>query len=176
MTINRIVALLASTAFAAGFSTLAAAQTDTTLAGGTFQTKITITKACTMSGTNTDVNFGDVASNAAGDTASASNGGFSVICTSGTPYKIGLQSTAAESGTDGTGTMKAEGQTSTIGYQLYQAAGATPWGNNTAEGGNVKAGTGIGSAQAHTVYAATTSTLNVPAATYSDTVSISVYY
>lgn len=162
------LALLASISL----STTVLAATST----GTLNTKIVITSNCAITGTSTDLDFASHASTDA--SASASNGGFSVTCTNLTPYTIGLQSAASGSTTDGKGTMAttAPGVTQTIGYQLYQDSGTTVWGNSTTGTVNVKSGTGSGAAQNFTVYGKTTTTLNVPAATYSDVVNINVYY
>ncbi len=167
--------LLTAIAMIAGvsLSTTASAATAT----GSLNAKITITSNCAITGASTDLDFGSNASTAAGP-ISASNGGFSVTCTNQTPYTIGLKSTASGSTDDGKGTMTATvgGTAYTIGYQLYQDAGTTVWGNTTTGTANVKSSTGTGTAQAFTVYGKTTTSLNVPAATYSDVVSINVEY
>lgn len=166
--------LLSSLAVLAGLSLSTAATAAT--ATGSFNTKIVITGTCSVTGATTDLDFASHASTEG--PASASNGGFSVTCTNLTPYTIGLQSSASGSTTDGKGTMTttAPGVTQTIGYQLYQDSGTTVWGNSTSGSANVKSSTGTGAVQAFTVYGKTTSTLNVPAATYSDIVNINVYY
>jgi len=168
--------LLTAIAMLAGASLSTAASAAS--ATGSLNAKIVITSNCAITGSSTDLDFGSNASTATGP-ISASNGGFSVTCTNQTPYTIGLKSTASGAADDGTGTMKANvgGTDYTIGYQLYQDAGTTVWGN-VASGGsaNVKSSIGTGTAQAFTVYGKTTTSLNVPAATYSDTVSINVEY
>ncbi|TAM82361.1 MAG: spore coat U domain-containing protein [Candidimonas sp.] len=152
--------------------TPAAASTAT----GTLNAQIVITSNCAVSTDNSTLDFASHASTSGA--VSASNGGFSVTCTDETPYTIGLQSAATGSTNNGAGTMSASGIKQTIGYQLYQDASlATPWGNNTAtSGGNVKSNEGSGAAQSYVVYGKTTSSLNVPAGTYSDTVNINVTY
>jgi spore coat protein U-like protein len=168
--------LLTAIAMITGVSLSTAASAAT--ATGSLNAKIVITSNCAITGTSTDLDFGSNASTTA-SAVSASNGGFSVTCTNQTPYTIGLKSTASGAADDGTGTMKATvgGTAYTIGYQLYQDSGTTVWGN-VASGGsaNVKSSIGTGTAQAFTVYGKTTSTLNVPAATYSDVVAINVEY
>lgn len=169
--------LLSTAAMAAGLvmSSTALAQSTAT---GTLNAKIVITSNCAIVGTSTDLDF---ASHVSTETAAAnaSNGGFTVNCTNLTPYKIGLQSSASGSTTDGKGLLKSADSavTQTIGYQLYQdSAFGTAWGNSPTTSPNIKAGTGTGATQAYVVYGKTTSTLNVPASTYSDVVNISVYY
>lgn len=167
--------LLACATVAAGFPLVASAQSTTT---GTLQAKITITSNCVIAAGTTDLDFSSHASTETAP-ATADNGGFSVTCTNQTPYSIGLQSTASGSAKNGTGAMKSAdaGITQTVGYQLYQdSARATVWGNETSGSVNTKSATGSGSAQTYVVYGATTTTLNVPASTYADTVQINVYY
>ncbi|MCI2809593.1 Csu type fimbrial protein [Eoetvoesiella caeni] len=169
--------LLSTAAMAAGLIVSSGVMAQST-ATGNLNAKIVITSNCAIVGTGTDLDF---ASHVSTETsaASASNGGFSVSCTPGTTYKIGLQSSAGSSTTDGKGLLKSADSavTQTIGYQLYQDASfATVWGNSPTTSPNIQAGTGTGAAQLYTVYGKTTSTLNVPASTYSDIVNISVYY
>ncbi|MER1968363.1 spore coat U domain-containing protein [Castellaniella sp. GW247-6E4] len=144
---------------------------------GSMDVQIVITANCTVSSTTSTLDFGSNPSTAAD--ASASNGGFSVTCSNQTPYKIGLKSNSTGAVDDGVGVMAstAPGVTQTIGYQLYQNPGfTTVWGNATTGTANIKTATGTGTAQTYTVYGKTTTTLNVPAATYTDTVAINVYY
>ena len=151
----------------------ASAQTAT----GSMDVKIVITANCAVTGSTSTLDFGSNASTATD--ASANNGGFSVTCSNLTPYTIGLKSNSAGAGDDGAGVMAstAPGVSQTIGYQLYQdVAGSTPWGNSVSAPINVKSATGTGASQTYTVYGKTTSTLNVPAATYTDVVAINVYY
>lgn len=143
-----------------------------------FQAKIVITKDCAISGTSGDLDFGSVASTVTAP-QSASATGLKIKCTNLTPYQIGLQSTASGASTDGTGTMTYTqgGTTYNIGYQLYQTAGATPWGNVNTGTANTQAGVGTGADQAYTVYGKTTAAnFNVPAGTYTDTVQVTLYY
>ncbi|HUH39419.1 MAG TPA: spore coat U domain-containing protein [Castellaniella sp.] len=156
---------------------IAAPASAQSTATGTMDVKIIITANCAVTGTSTTLDFGSLASTATA--ASASNGGFNVTCSNMTPYNIGLKSTSTGALDDGIGVMSttAPGVTQTIAYQLYQDAGfATAWGNTTSGTVNTKSGTGTGAAQAYTVYGKVTSSLNVPAATYTDTVAINVYY
>ena len=167
--------LLASIAAAAGLTMSSAVLAATTLSGGTFGAKITITANCLMSGSNVDLDFGSQSSNTASAANESTPAGFSVICTNGTAYQIGLQSTASGSTTGGVGTMK--NGSNTIGYALFQDSGRTlAWGNSQVATVNTKTATGSGVAQPYLVYGKTTSTLNVPAGAYTDTVAVSVYY
>ena len=168
---------LALYAVAAGGLAISLPTLAQSTATGSMDVQIVITANCTVSGSTNTLDFGSNASTASN--ATANNGGFSVTCSNMTPYKIGLKSNSTGAGDDGAGVMAstAPGVSQTIGYQLYQDAGmATVWGNSTTGTINTKAATGTGSAQAYTVYGKTTTSLNVPAATYTDTVAINVYY
>lgn len=165
--------LLSTAAMAAGLVMSSGVMAQTT---STFQAKIVITKDCAITGASGDLEFGSVASTAAAP-QSASATGLKIKCTNLTPYQIGLQSSGST--TDGTGNMTYTqgGNTYSIGYQLYQTAGATPWGNVNTGTINTKSGIGSGADQAYTVYGKTTSTdFNFPAGTYTDTVTVSLYY
>lgn len=170
--------LLAAMATIASLSLLTLPQAvSAATATGALNAQIVITSNCSVSTGNATLDFSSHASTDSG--ASASNGGFSVTCTNLTPYTIGLQSASTGSTTNGAGVMSttASGVTQTIGYQLYQDSGfGTAWGNSTTGTVNVKSATGSGAAQTYVVYGKTTTTLNVPAATYTDTVNINVYY
>ena len=174
MKLNRLLPV--SALLVAGLLSSGAAMAATT-DGGTFGVKIAITSECTVDATKSNLDFGSTASTATSP-VSANNGGFSVTCTNQTPYQMGLQSTASGAGTGGSGSMTATVNSVEykVDYQLYQDAGTTAWGNNNAASPNTKSAVGSGVAQPYTVYGKTTSTLNVPAATYNDTVAISVYY
>ena len=149
-----------------------------TTATGTLKAQIVITSNCAVSTGNATLDFGSNPSTTSGASGTTGKNGFSVTCTDLTPYTIGLQSTSSDAGTNGAGKMSASGIAQTIGYQLYQDAAHTiVWGNNAASsGGNTQSAAGTGAAQQYAVYGATTSTLNVPAGTYSDTVNINVTY
>src|SRR5690606_22676589 len=102
--------------------------------------------------------------------ASASNGGFSVSCTNRTPYDVALIPSGGSNGGDGT----MEYDDVTIAYQLYKdSTMLEPWGNSQ---GNLFPNTGTGADQSYTVYGKVTGSMNVPAGTYTDTVTISVAY
>lgn len=159
---------------AAAAASLAMSSTALAQATAQLNVKITIASACDITST-TDLTFGSVLSTAGNQ--SANTGEVQVKCTPQTSYKLGLQSTASGSANDGTGTMKNSipAITQTIGYQLYQGGYTTIWGNDVA-GTNTVSGTGDGLVQTYAVYGKTTSTLNVPAGDYSDTVQVQVYY
>lgn len=106
------------------------------------------------------------------------NNTISVNCPAGTAYYVGLA--PSNGNTAGAGLMQgAGGNTDKIPYQLRSMAGTAGkiWGNTaTATNvGNGVAGTGSGLVQSFTVYA-TVNSANYTPDTYSDTVTINVYY
>ncbi len=65
--------------------------------------------------------------------------------------------------------------TNTVGYQLYQNAGRTTvWGNTP--GTDTVPGTGSGASQTLTVYGRVPPQTTPPAATYNDSVTVTVNY
>lgn len=155
---------------AAGLAILPAVVSADT-ATGTLGVKIEITSNCAVSTSNAALDFGSHASTDA--SASADNGAFTVSCTNQTPYDIGLVPVSTAS-TTGNGEMKDDSGSNSIAYQLYSdAAMQTAWGSDT---GNMQSGTGTGSAQDYTVYGKVTGSMNVPAGSYNDTVTINVTY
>jgi spore coat protein U-like protein len=172
-------ALLAAALFAAmGVASTASANTTT----GTFTVSLTVNKACTVT-TSASSNIAFSAVNAGG-TATSGNGSFSVNCSNGTPFYVGLAPQNVAS-TTGAGTMKGSigGNNSTVTYQLYQNSGlSNVWGNTatSTSAGNGLGGTGGGmsasKAVSETVYAAVTGSTDVTPDTYSDTVTINVNF
>lgn len=129
----------------------------------------TVVKRCNISYA-ADVNFGMVSARQTDVTAFNSLG---VICTSNTPYIIGLLPSG--NNTSGHGVMKGTGaNTDTIPYQLSSTPGpaGTAWGNTEL---NSVAGVGTGSTTAYTVYG-TVPDVNYTPDNYSDTVTITVTY
>jgi len=171
--------LLAAALFAAvGIASTASANTTT----GTFTVSLTVNKTCAVT-TSSSSNIAFSAVNSGG-TATSSNGSFSVNCSNGTPFYVGLAPQNVSSNT-GAGTMKGAigSNNNTITYQLYQNSGLNNvWGNTatSTSAGNGVSGTGAGmsasKAVSETVYAAVTGSTDVTPDTYSDTVTINVNF
>ena len=159
---------------AAIFATAAFAATNPATA--TFDVKLTVLKACSVTaGATSDISFG---SQDASATNLEQSNTITVICSKKTPYTIGLK--PSNNATDGAGVMAAQntapvtGNTDTVAYQLRSTTGTagTVWGDAVAS--RVGA-TGNGTAQSHTVFA-TVPSANVTPDDYKDTVTVSVYY
>lgn len=134
----------------------------------TMPVTITIENACEISTAPTTLDFGThgvLSSNV--DSTST----ISVTCTTNAPYDIGLD--GGTSGNVNARTMVNGGDD--VGYQLYQeAARTTIWGDTV--GTDTLASTGTGSEQQFTVYGRVPAQTTPPAATYNDTVTVTVTY
>ena len=135
----------------------------------TFTVQMTVTSSCVINSAST-LNFGSQGVLVANvDNAST----LQVQCTSTTPYNIGLD---AGLGTGATvAVRKMTNGASTINYSLYRDSGRTTvWGNTV--GTNTVAGTGNGALQSYTVYGRVPPQATPAAATYSDTITVTVTY
>lgn len=107
--------------------------------------------------------------------AVAVNTTISVTCSNTTPYNVGLSagtgtgSTTSSRFLSGTG-----GNTGTVAFNLFQAAGATNWGNT--QGTDTKSGTGTGTAQTLTVYGQIPVQATPAPDTYKSTITATVYF
>jgi len=148
----------------------------------TFNVKIIITKACTITAAAaTDVDFGSALSTAT--TPSNAQGTITAQCSALTPYTVALNA-GANAGTANDVTTRRMKNTDAsvtannfVGYQLYRDAGHTNvWGATT--GTNTVAGTGTGLAQAYPIYGqvANPSVNNAATGTYQDTVTATISY
>jgi spore coat protein U-like protein len=162
----------------AGFSATSLAATAT----NTFQVSIKINSACTVTAQN--LVFTAVNANVTTDQTVSNPNGISVTCSKGTPYNIGLQ--PSNGNVAGVGSMSGAiaGNTDTVPYTLYSnSAFTTVWGNQGVSAstlGNGVAGTPSADGSTATVYPVYAkvlgTSLNVIPDTYSDTVTVSVYY
>lgn len=148
----------------------------------TFNVKIIITKACTITAAAaTDVDFGSALSTAT--TPANAQGSVTAQCSALTPYTIALNagSNAATANDVTTRRMRNTDAAVTtnnfVGYQLYSNAGhTTVWGATA--GTNTMAGTGNGLAQAYPIYGqvANPSVNNAATGNYQDTVTATISY
>jgi spore coat protein U-like protein len=137
----------------------------------TFDVTLKIIADCTIASTALD--FGQ--SQGVLATAVNVNTTLNITCTNTTPYNIGLNAGTGTGSTTAARLMSGTGaNTSTVAFNLYQAAGTTNWGNT--QGTDTKSGVGTGVSQVHTVYG------NVPAQatpqpdTYKSTITATVYF
>ncbi len=168
-------AVLAAALLAAAGQAVAA---DTT----TFNVRITILKACTITAAAaTDVDFGSVAGDST--TNADAQGSVTARCSPLTPYNIALNAglNASTANDVNTRRMKhTDGTVTTnnfVAYQLYQnAARSTVWGSTV--GTNTVTGTGTGLNQVYPVYGrvANPSANNAAAGAYLDTITATIIY
>ena len=138
-------------------------------ATSTFTVQMTVTSSCVINSAST-LNFGSQGVLVANvDNTST----LQVQCTNTTPYNIGLD---AGQGTGATvAVRKMTNGASTINYSLYSDSGRTTvWGNTV--GTNTIAGTGSGGSQSYTVYGRVPPQTTPAAATYTDTITVTVTY
>jgi spore coat protein U-like protein len=135
----------------------------------TFPVTLTITASCVINSAGT-LNFG---SQGVLTSAVPATSTIQVQCTNTTPYNIGLDAGTATGATVTTRKMTNAGNT--ISYALYSNAGMTTnWGNTV--GTDTVADTGNGAAQSHTVYGQVPAQTTPAAATYTDTITVTVTY
>ncbi|WP_432377296.1 Csu type fimbrial protein [Duganella sp. P38] len=142
------------------------------LKSSTFDVTLKIIPDCTISATALD--FGQ--SQGLLSTNISVNTSLSVTCTNTTLYNIGLNA-----GTTGGSTTAARlmggttgGNTSTVAFNLYQAAGTTNWGNT--QGTDTKSATGTGTAQTHTVYGVVPAQNTPVPDVYKTTITATVFF
>lgn len=162
---------------AIGTYAVAAAAAAPNPATTTFQVLFKVNNSCSVAATNLDLGVQESTGTVI---TAASTGSVTVTCTKKTPYTIGMLPSNANAA--GAGVMAAQnvapttGNSDTVSYALYSNLAMTSvWGNTV--GTNTVAGTGTGAAQpAVTVYGKVTSTVNVTADNYADTVTVNVAY
>ncbi len=145
-------------------STLAATATTT------FQVTATVANSCKV--TATDLSFG------AYDPVAGALNGTSVItatCTAQTPYTIGMNAGANSASAIGTTRAMIAGAGQFLSYELYSdATRSAVWG---APGGATVAQSALtGGALNYTVYGQIPASQYVPAASYADTINVTVTY
>jgi len=136
-----------------------------------FDVTLTIIANCTIAAQ--PLNFGSTQGVLA--TAVSVNTTLSVTCSNTTPYNIGLTAGTGTGSTTAARVMSGTGaNTSTVAFNLYQAAGTTNWGNT--QGTDTKSGTGSGTAQTLTVYGVVPAQSTPQPDTYKSTITATVYF
>jgi spore coat protein U-like protein len=145
---------------------------------GTLGVTITITSGCTISSSAT-LAFGSYAGSALATTDATANTTFSVTCTLASPYAIGM---GYGSNASGTQRRMLSGTSTYLNYGLYQSMGTTqPWttaaSSTTCTTSNACVlGIGTGLAATYTVYGDVPSGQSVAAGSFTDSVTMTVYY
>lgn len=155
-----------TTALIAAGLTFSTAQAATV--SDTMPVTITIENACEISTAPTTLDFGTHGVLSANVDSTST---ISVTCTTAAAYNIGLN--GGTSGVVNARTML--NGTDSVGYQLYQEATRTSvWGDTV--GTDTLASTGTGTEQQFTVFGRVPAQSTPPAATYNDTVTVTVTY
>lgn len=136
----------------------------------TFNVSATITKNCTVSATTID--FGTINGFLTANVDQTTT--LQTTCTSGTPYKIGLDNGQNASGT----TRRMIGPPGEYAvYELYRDSGRTQrWGNDTVNGTDTVNDTGNGLAKTNTIYGRVAAQATPAPGSYSDTITVYVTY
>lgn len=146
-------------------------------AQATFQVKLIVNAACSVTAGNLDFGSHDSTDTAFGQ---LTTGSVTVTCSNKTPYIVGLLPSNADTTGKGDMSGQAVGNTTTkVSYQLYSnAAQTTKWGNTGTllAPGNEVSGTGTGAAATALPVYATVAAANVTPDTYLDTVTVNVTY
>ncbi len=138
-------------------------------ATGSFTSQITITAECTVQSTNT-LDFGSHGLLTSDVDATAT---FTILCTDGTSYNIGLNGGTTAGGTTTTRLMDNAG--TTVSYKMFSDAGRTVnWGDTV--GTDTVSGTGNGTDQTLTIYGRVPAQSTPAANTYTDTITVTITY
>lgn len=160
------LSVLATASAVAAMSVVAVDAATTT---DTFTAQIIIQDDCDIVSV-ANLDFGTQGVLAANVDATAA---LSVQCTNGTTYDIGLDNGTTAGGTIATRLMT-DG-VNTVSYQMFSDAGRTTnWGETI--GADTIASTGTGAAQAFTIYGRVPIQTTPAAATYTDTVTVTVTF
>lgn len=135
----------------------------------TFQVTTSVSSACSMSASA--LAFGAYDPTSGVDKTGTST--VNVTCTLLTPYTVKLDGGSTNSSINAR--KMTDGAGHTITYQLYQdAAHLTVWGDATT--GSASAGTGTGVSLPGTTYGNIVAGQNVPAGSYSDTITVTLTF
>lgn len=108
-------------------------------------------------------------------TAVSVNTTLNVTCTNTTPYNVGLNAGTGTGSTVAARVLSGTGaNTSTVAFNLFQAAGATNWGNT--QGTDTRSGTGTGTSQVLTVYGVVPAQATPQPDSYKSTITATVYF
>ncbi len=136
---------------------------------GSFNVSMTIQSSCTLVSSSA-IAFGTHGMLTANTDAT---GTLDMQCTANSPYTVALDAGVGAGAT--TATRKLTSGGATIDYALYRDAARTlSWGNT--QGTDTVAGTGSGASQSFTVYGRVPSQATPAAASYSDTVNVTITY
>lgn len=136
---------------------------------GSFTVSATVLAACTVTANN--LAFGNYDATAAAPLDVSTT--LAVTCTNGSPYTVRLDAGTAAGATVTTRQMSSG--VNRLNYALYRDAAHTQnWG--VTDGSDTVGATGTGSSIVHTVYGRVAINQYLPAATYTDTITVTVNF
>ncbi len=134
--------------------------------------QLIVSASCAI-GTVNNLNFGTASTPLTANIDVATT--MDVTCSNGTTYDIGLDAGTTGGGTIATRLMFNIGTGETVQYRMYTDAGRTTnWGDTV--GVDTQGATGNGALQSYTVYGRVPPQTTPTAATYTDTVLVTVTY
>lgn len=142
------------------------AATDTT----TFQVTATVAATCDVTASNLAFGSYDTVVGAAVDGTTT----ITATCTQGTPYDIGLDLGANANVSTRRMTNGATPTPTYLSYELYTDLARTDVWGNTVGTNTVNVVSASGNAETHTVYGQIAASQNVPAASYTDTINVTI--
>lgn len=161
-----LTGILASTCLLQSVELSLATTTVTT----SFTVQIQLVNTCTVT-TPPTLNFGGSVGILSASIPATTT--FSVTCTTGAPYTVGLDAGGGSGATVAARKMTFSGNTVT--YSLYTDAGhGTVWGNTAPT--DTVGFTGTGGADNYTIFGLVPAQTTPPAGTYTDTITLSVIY
>lgn len=172
MLLSRRVSLLVALGLAAPLAALAGTSPQT----ATFTVTATVIKSCVV--TTTPIAFGSYDPTSA--TAVTASGAVSAKCTKGAQPSVALdqgQNKAAASTAAVPARQMSDGAGDLLPYHIYTAsAGTTEWGNTTAQEPASQTSTSVNTALSFPTYGNLPAGADVPAGSYSDTVTATVTF
>ncbi|QXP88860.1 Csu type fimbrial protein [Methylococcus capsulatus] len=168
----------------AGFASLAIAfflagpGTAKADASASLNVTATVASKCKINSTTTGLSFGDYDPTDTTD-ATANNGQIQVKCTKGSTHSITMgPGTGTGANCTGTPVRYMKQGTDQLQYALYQDSGfSTVWGCTTGTGGNAYSYSASSNGYSNiTVYGKIPAEQDVPAGSYSDTVTVTVVF
>lgn len=143
---------------------------------GMFQVTATVVNSCKINSAG-NLAFGNYDPTSATNTTGSSS--ISVNCTKGDVYTIALNYGA--NGGSASNRIMTDGAGNNLNYNLFTDSGYTKvWNSTCGAGNNCDGGTGAGpggaNAQSYSVYGQIVAGQNVPAGSYSDTITLTVTF
>lgn len=157
---------------AIGLAALTIPSTQAATDTANLSVQLIVSSSCAI-GTVSNLNFGTAATPLTANIDVSTS--LDVTCSNGTTYDIGLNAGTTAGGSIATRLMFNAGNGEDVAYRMYTDAGRTAnWGNTV--GADTVNATGNGASQSYTIYGRVPPQTTPTAATYTDTVTVTVTY